>query len=140
MGIGIFDSRLGGDPVLFQHFFWFYSHPAVYIMILPAMGFVSDILCTFARKPLFGYRPMIYSMSAIAGLGFVVWGHHMFQSGMNPYLGTAFMVLMLNIGEVPETLMLIVTSAFSPVEASGAFPAPRCFSRSSPPSSSCPAI
>jgi len=81
-----------GQPLVWQHLFWFYSHPAVYIMILPAMGFVSDILCTFARKPLFGYRPMIYSMSAIAGLGFVVWGHHMFQSGMNPYLGTAFMV------------------------------------------------
>jgi len=81
-----------GQPLLYQHLFWFYSHPAVYIMILPAMGIVSDILTTFARKPLFGYRPMVYSMSGIAGLGFVVWGHHMFQSGMNPYLGTAFMI------------------------------------------------
>jgi cytochrome c oxidase subunit 1 len=81
-----------GQPLLYQHLFWFYSHPAVYIMILPAMGMVSDIVSTFARKPLFGYRPMVYSMSGIAGLGFIVWGHHMFQSGMNPYLGTAFMI------------------------------------------------
>ncbi|MEM8883542.1 MAG: cbb3-type cytochrome c oxidase subunit I [Planctomycetota bacterium] len=81
-----------GQPLLYQHLFWFYSHPAVYIMILPAMGIVSDILTTFARKPLFGYRPMVYSMCGIAGLGFIVWGHHMFQSGMNPYLGTAFMI------------------------------------------------
>ncbi|MCB9832369.1 MAG: cbb3-type cytochrome c oxidase subunit I [Planctomycetes bacterium] len=86
-------ARAGGGQVLmFQHLFWFYSHPAVYIMVLPAMGIVSDILATFARKPIFGYKPMIYSMSAITGLGFVVWGHHMFQSGMNPYLGLSFMV------------------------------------------------
>ncbi len=82
----------GGQPLLWQHLFWFYSHPAVYIMILPAMGIVSDVIATFSRKPLFGYRPMIYSISAIAGLGFVVWGHHMFQSGMNPALGATFMV------------------------------------------------
>jgi len=91
-----------GQPLLFQHLFWFYSHPAVYIMILPAMGFVSDIISTFARKPLFGYRPMVYSISAIAGLGFVVWGHHMFVSGMNPYLGSAFMV---------STMMIALPSA-----------------------------
>jgi cytochrome c oxidase subunit 1 len=82
----------GGQPLLWQHLFWFYSHPAVYIMILPAMGMVSDIIATFARKPLFGYRPMIYSIAGIAGLGFVVWGHHMFQSGMDPRLGTGFMI------------------------------------------------
>ena len=74
-----------------QHVFWFYSHPAVYIMILPGMGIVSDVLSTFSRKPLFGYRPMVYSILAIAGLGFIVWGHHMFVSGMNPVLGIAFM-------------------------------------------------
>jgi cytochrome c oxidase subunit 1 len=91
-----------GQPILWQHLFWFYSHPAVYIMILPAMGFVSDILPTFARKPLFGYRPMVYSMSGIAGLGFIVWGHHMFQSGMNPLLGTAFMI---------STMMIALPSA-----------------------------
>jgi len=72
--------------------FWFYSHPAVYIMILPAMGMVSDVISTFARKPLFGYRPMVYSIAGIAGLGFIVWGHHMFQSGMDPRLGTGFMI------------------------------------------------
>jgi cytochrome c oxidase subunit 1 len=86
-----------GQPLLWQHLFWFYSHPAVYIMILPAMGFVSDIISTFARKPLFGYRPMVYSMCGIAGLGFIVWGHHMFQSGMNPYLGTTFMIATMMI-------------------------------------------
>lgn len=82
----------GGQPLLWQHLFWFYSHPAVYIMILPAMGMVSDILATFCRRPLFGYRAMIYSIAGIAGLGFIVWGHHMFQSGMDPRLGTGFMI------------------------------------------------
>ena len=82
----------GGQPLLFQHLFWFYSHPAVYIMILPAMGMVSDIISTFSRKPLFGYKPMVFALAAIALLGFLVWGHHMFQSGMNPYLGATFML------------------------------------------------
>ncbi|MGI9516585.1 MAG: cytochrome c oxidase subunit I [Pirellulaceae bacterium] len=81
-----------GQPLLWQHLFWFYSHPAVYIMILPAMGMVSDIISCFARRPLFGYRPMVYSMCAIAGLGFIVWGHHMFVSGMHPFMGTVFMI------------------------------------------------
>jgi cytochrome c oxidase subunit 1 len=87
----------GGQPLLWQHVFWFYSHPAVYIMILPAMGMVSDIISTFARKPLFGYRPMVYSIAGIAGLGFIVWGHHMFQSGMDPRLGTGFMIATIMI-------------------------------------------
>lgn len=82
----------GGQPLLWQHLFWFYSHPAVYIMILPAMGMVSDVISCFARKPLFGYKPMVYSIAGIAGLGFIVWGHHMFVSGMNPILGMTFMV------------------------------------------------
>ncbi len=80
----------GGYVLLDPHLFWFYSHPAVYIMILPLMGVVSDILPVFSRKPLFGYRPMVYSSAAIAFLGFLVWGHHMFQSGMNPAMGEAF--------------------------------------------------
>ncbi len=92
----------GGQPLLWQHLFWFYSHPAVYIMILPAMGMVSDMLSCFARKPIFGYKPMVYSISAIAGLGFIVWGHHMFVSGMNPYLGMTFMV---------STMMIALPSA-----------------------------
>ena len=83
---------VGGQPLMWQHLFWFYSHPAVYIMILPAMGMVSDIIATFARKPLFGYKPMVLAIAGIAGLGFIVWGHHMFMSGMSPALGTAFMV------------------------------------------------
>ena len=81
----------GGQPLLWQHLFWFYSHPAVYIMILPAMGMVSDIISCFSRKPIFGYRPMVYAIAGIAGLGFIVWGHHMFMSGMNPWLGMTFM-------------------------------------------------
>jgi cytochrome c oxidase subunit 1 len=87
----------GGQPIMWQHLFWFYSHPAVYIMILPAMGIVSDIIKTFARKPLFGYKPMVYSIAGIAGLGFIVWGHHMFQSGMDPRLGTGFMLATIMI-------------------------------------------
>lgn len=82
----------GGQPLLWQHLFWFYSHPAVYIMILPAMGMVSDMISCFSRKPLFGYRPMVYSVTAIAGMGFIVWGHHMFISGMNEVLAVSFMV------------------------------------------------
>jgi cytochrome c oxidase subunit 1 len=87
----------GGQTLLWQHLFWFYSHPAVYIMILPAMGFVSDIIATFSRKPLFGYKPMYLSLAGIAGLGFIVWGHHMFQSGMDPRLGTGFMLATIMI-------------------------------------------
>jgi cytochrome c oxidase subunit 1 len=87
----------GGQTLLWQHLFWFYSHPAVYIMILPAMGIVSDIVATFARKPLFGYKPMVFAISGIAGLGFIVWGHHMFQSGMDPRLGTGFMIATIMI-------------------------------------------
>src|SRR5438094_10516077 len=87
----------GGQPLLWQHLFWFYSHPAVYIMILPAMGMVSDIISTFSRKPLFGYKPMVWSLAGIAGLGFIVWGHHMFQSGMDPRLGTGFMIATIMI-------------------------------------------
>jgi heme/copper-type cytochrome/quinol oxidase subunit 1 len=93
----------GGYPLLHPHVFWFYSHPAVYIMILPAMGMVSDILAVFARKPIFGYRPMVYAMAGIAFLGFIVWGHHMFQSGMNPTLGTTFAVSTMFIA-VPSAI------------------------------------
>jgi cytochrome c oxidase subunit I len=87
---------------LWQHLFWFYSHPAVYVMILPGMGMVSDIIATFSRKPLFGYKPMVFAIAGIAGLGFIVWGHHMFQSGMNPALGATFML---------STMMIALPSA-----------------------------
>jgi heme/copper-type cytochrome/quinol oxidase subunit 1 len=93
----------GGYPIMHQHLFWFYSHPAVYIMILPAMGMVSDVLAVFARKPIFGYRPMVYAMAGIAFLGFIVWAHHMFQSGMNPTLGTTFAISTMFIA-VPSAI------------------------------------
>jgi len=87
----------GGHPLLWQHLFWFYSHPAVYIMVLPAMGFVSDIIACHARKPVFGYKPMVYSIAGIAGLGFIVWGHHMFMSGLNPRVSLVFMTATIMI-------------------------------------------
>ncbi len=92
-GLGIFDPRLGGDPVLFQHFFWFYSHPAVYIMILPGMGIVSEIIATFSRREIFGYMFVAMSSVAIALLGFLVWGHHMFTSGQSEYSTMVFSAL-----------------------------------------------
>ncbi len=91
--VGIFDPALGGDPILFQHLFWFYSHPAVYIMVLPAMAVVSEIIPTFSRKPLFGYKAVAYSSVALAVLSFLVWGHHMFVAGMSLYSGMAFSLL-----------------------------------------------
>ena len=92
-GIGVFDPALGGDPLLFQHLFWFYSHPAVYIMVVPAMGVVSEIISCFCRNPIFGYRFMAYAMLAIAAFGFLVWGHHMFVSGQSAFAGTVFSLL-----------------------------------------------
>ncbi len=91
--IGIFDPALGGDPLLFQHLFWFYSHPAVYIMVLPAMGIVSEIIACFARNPIFGYRSMAYAMIAIAVVGFLVWGHHLFVAGQSVYASMIFSLL-----------------------------------------------
>jgi len=93
-GVG---AAAGGQPLLWQHLFWFYSHPAVYILVVPAMGFVSDILAVHSRKPIFGYKPMVYSIAGIAGLGFIVWGHHMFMSGMNPAVGLVFMTATIMI-------------------------------------------
>jgi cytochrome c oxidase subunit 1 len=89
----IFDPSRGGDPLLFQHLFWFYSHPAVYIMILPAMGVVSEIIACFARRRLFGYSFMVYALVAIAVIGFFVWGHHMFVSGQSAYANVVFSFL-----------------------------------------------
>ena len=91
--VGIFDPKYGGDPILFQHLFWFYSHPAVYIMLLPGMGVVSEIITCFARRPIFGYRFMAGAVLAIAVLGFLVWGHHMFVSGQSMYAGMVFSLL-----------------------------------------------
>ena len=91
--LGIFDPARGGDPLLFQHLFWFYSHPAVYIMILPSMGVMSELVTTFSRKNIFGYRFVAFSSMAIAVFGFLVWGHHMFVAGMSVYAALIFSVL-----------------------------------------------
>jgi cytochrome c oxidase subunit 1 len=93
LGVGIFDPQLGGDPVLFQHFFWFYSHPAVYIMILPAMAVISEVIPTFSKKTIFGYKAIAFSSVAIALLGFLVWAHHMFVAGMSLFAGAIFSFL-----------------------------------------------
>lgn len=92
-GFGIFDPRLGGDPVLFQHLFWFYSHPAVYIMVLPSMGVISEIIPCFSRKRPFGYEFIAFSSIAIAVCGFLVWGHHIFVAGQSVYAGLVFSIL-----------------------------------------------
>ena len=93
MSVGVFDPRLGGDPLLFQHLFWFYSHPAVYIMILPGMGVISEIIPCFARNRIFGYHFIAFASIAIAVIGFVVWGHHMFVSSQSLYAGVVFSFL-----------------------------------------------
>ena len=97
LALGIFDPKLGGDPVLFQHFFWFYSHPAVYIMIVPAMGVISELISTFSRKHIFGYRFIAFSSVGLALLGFLVWGHHMFTSGQSPATTVIFSALTFSV-------------------------------------------
>jgi len=104
-GVGFFDKGLGGDPVLFQHLFWFYSHPAVYIMILPAMGIVSEVITTFSKKTIFGYKAIAFSSVAISLLSFLVWGHHMFTSGQSALASTIFSVLTVLVG-VPTAIKL----------------------------------
>lgn len=91
--VGIFDPAIGGDPILFQHLFWFYSHPAVYIMILPSMGVISELIANFSRKRIFGYEFVAFSSLAIAVIGFIVWGHHLFVSGQSVYAGLVFSFL-----------------------------------------------
>lgn len=103
LGTHWFDPRGGGEPLLWQHLFWFFGHPEVYILVLPAMGVTSEVLSTFSRKPIFGYRAMAFSMIAIAFLSWIVYGHHMFVSGMNPALGTAFMATTMVIA-VPSAI------------------------------------
>jgi len=93
LGLPIFDPRFGGDPILFQHLFWFYSHPAVYIMVLPAMGVISEIIAAGSRRKVFGYAFMVYAMVGIAVIGFMVWGHHMFTTGQSPYANLIFSFL-----------------------------------------------
>ncbi|NBU73714.1 MAG: cytochrome c oxidase subunit I [Planctomycetes bacterium] len=97
LGVGIFDPRLGGDPILYQHLFWFYSHPAVYIMILPALGVTNELISTFSRKPVFGYTMIAGSSIAIAVFSFIVWAHHMFTSGLSPYAAMFFSLLTFSV-------------------------------------------
>jgi cytochrome c oxidase subunit 1 len=103
LGTGFFRPEVGGEPLLWQHLFWFFGHPEVYILILPAMGITSEVLSNRARKPIFGYHSMVLALISIGFLGWIVWGHHMFQSGMNPLLGTSFMISTMAIA-VPSAI------------------------------------
>ena len=105
LDIGIFNSEKGGDPILFQHFFWFYSHPAVYIMILPAMGVISELIVAFSRQKIFGYKAIVYASLGIAGVSFFVWGHHMFVSGQSEWAGIIFSFLTMLVG-VPTAVKI----------------------------------
>ncbi|MDQ3089277.1 MAG: cbb3-type cytochrome c oxidase subunit I, partial [Acidobacteriota bacterium] len=101
--VGIFDPAIGGDPILFQHLFWFYSHPAVYIMILPGMGVISELISNFSRKKIFGYEFIAFSSIAIAVFGFLVWGHHLFVSGQSIYAGLVFSFLTMVVS-IPSAI------------------------------------
>ncbi|MFP4143814.1 MAG: cbb3-type cytochrome c oxidase subunit I [Phycisphaeraceae bacterium] len=103
LGVGIFDPSMGGDPILYQHFFWFYSHPAVYIMVLPAFGVVSELVSVFSRKHIFGYKFIAFSSIAIALLGFLVWGHHMFTSGQSAAVNAVFSLLTFSVA-IPSAI------------------------------------
>jgi len=109
-GVGIFDPALEGDPILFQHMFWFYSHPAVYIMILPGMGVINETITCFSRKNIFGYKAVAWSSVGIAVVGFLVWGHHMFLAGQGYYLGLLFSILTMLVA-VPSAIKVFNWSA-----------------------------
>jgi cytochrome c oxidase subunit 1 len=104
--IGFFDPKLGGDPILFQHFFWFYSHPAVYIMIVPGMGIISEVITVFSRKKIFGYTAIAYSSLGIAFVGFLSWGHHMFVSGQSPTANLIFSFLTMLVA-IPTAIKVV---------------------------------
>ena len=110
IGIGVFDPAKGGDPLLFQHLFWFYSHPAVYIMILPGMGVISEVISTFSRKRVFGYTAVAFSSVAIAVFGFFVWAHHMFIMGVSNYSALVFSLLTMLVA-VPSAIKIFNWSA-----------------------------
>lgn len=124
-GVGIFDPNLGGDPILFQHMFWFYSHPAVYIMILPGMGVISEVITCFSRKNIFGYAAVAWSSVGIAVVGFLVWGHHMFVSGQGYYLGMVFSLLTMFVA-VPSAIKVFNWTA-TMYKGSITFQAPMIF-------------
>jgi cytochrome c oxidase subunit I len=123
--LGIFDPELGGDPLLFQHLFWFYSHPAVYIMILPGMGVISELIACFSRKRIFGYEFVAFSSLAIAVLGFLVWGHHMFVSGQSLYAGMVFSLLSMLVA-IPSAVKVFNWTA-TLYKGSIAFDAPMLY-------------
>src|SRR2546425_274201 len=120
IGTHFFDPAVGGQALLWQHLFWFFGHPEVYILILPAMGMVSDIISNGSRKPIFGYHSMVFAIVAIAFLGWIVWGHHMFVSGVNPPLGSSFMVSTLVIA-VPSAVntFIFYNCTFFPMHITG---------------------
>jgi cytochrome c oxidase subunit 1 len=125
LGVGIFDPRLGGDPLLFQHLFWFYSHPAVYIMILPGMGIVSEVIPCFARKALFGYTFVAFASFGIAGVGFLVWAHHMFVAGISMHAALIFSLLSFFVA-VPSAIKVFNWTA-TLYKASISFEAPMLY-------------
>ena len=125
LGIGIFDPGLGGDPILFQNFFWFYSHPAVYIMILPGFGIISELITTHSRKGIFGYKAVAVSSVGIAVIGFFVWGHHMFTSGQSPF-ATVFFSFLTYAVAVP-TAIKVFSWVATMYRGSIQFTTPMCF-------------
>jgi cytochrome c oxidase subunit 1 len=125
LGTGIFDPRIGGDPILFQHMFWFYSHPAVYIMILPAQGVISELIATFSRKNIFGYKFVAFASISIAVFGFLVWGHHMFTSGMSMYAALVFSFLSMAVA-VPSAIKVFNWS-MTLIRGSVSFDAPMLY-------------
>jgi cytochrome c oxidase subunit 1 len=124
-GIGVFDPTKGGDPILFQHLFWFYSHPAVYIMILPGMGVISEVISTFSRKRVFGYTAVAFSSVAIAVFGFFVWAHHMFIMGISNYSALVFSLLTMLVA-VPSAIK-IFNWAFTLYKGSITFETPMLY-------------
>src|SRR6202142_3639172 len=126
IGIGVFDPTKGGDPLLFQHLFWFYSHPAVYIMILPGMGVISETISTFSRKRVFGYTAVAFSSVAIAVFGFFVWAHHMFIMGISNYSTLVFSLLTMLVA-VPSAIK-IFNLTFTLYKGSNPFEAPMLYS------------
>ena len=125
MHIGIFDPVYGGDPVLFQHFFWFYSHPAVYIMILPGMGVISELIAIYSQKKIFGYSFIAFSSVAIALLGFLVWGHHMFTSGQSPLVNVVFSAITFTVA-IPSAVKVFNWLA-TMYKGSIVFTTPMCY-------------
>jgi cytochrome c oxidase subunit 1 len=124
-GVGIFDPRIGGDPLLFQHLFWFYSHPAVYVMVLPAMGVMSEVIACFSRKRVFGYTAIAFSSVSIAVFGFFVWEHHMFIMGVGQYSALVFSLLTMLVA-VPSAIKVFNWS-FTLYKGSITFEAPMIY-------------